>query len=117
MDAVKVQRAKKGGIMASVFSSRQADGALTLDLALEISSKMQAVLEDTVLKNMTLKVFVLVLSRGLVLVSWCVSWKVVPLVIGVCMSETFCSEQSFQSDYYFCLPQDRAWTTNTGFSN
>ena len=56
MDAVKVQRSKKGGIMASVFSSKQADGGMTLDLALQISSKMQAVLEDTLLKNMTLKV-------------------------------------------------------------
>lgn len=55
MDAVKVRRSKQRGVMASVFSSKQADGALTLELSLEISSKMQAVLEDTLLKNMTLK--------------------------------------------------------------
>ena len=42
--------------MASVFSSRLTDSRMTLELALEISGRMQAVLEDTILKNMTLKV-------------------------------------------------------------
>eukprot|EP00118_Oscarella_pearsei_P000508 m.5131 g.5131 ORF g.5131 m.5131 type:complete len:789 (+) comp12169_c0_seq2:90-2456(+) len=55
MDEIKFKRAQGKGIMASVFSSRQSDSGVTLDLALEISSRMQAVLEDTVLKNMTLK--------------------------------------------------------------
>nr|KAG5700622.1 hypothetical protein BaRGS_015452 [Batillaria attramentaria] len=47
--------ARKGGIMASVYSMHQQDGAMTLDLSLEINRKLQAVLEDTLLKNMTLK--------------------------------------------------------------
>ena len=48
--------AKKGGIMASLYTSHQQDGAMTLDLSLDISRKLQAVLEDTLLKNITLKV-------------------------------------------------------------
>ena len=47
---------RKGGIMASVYSQHQQDGTMTLDLSLEINKKLQAVLEDTLLKNMTLKV-------------------------------------------------------------
>ena len=42
--------------MASIYSQHQKDGTMTLDLSLEISRKLQAVLEDTLLKNMTLKV-------------------------------------------------------------
>ena len=48
--------AKKGGIMASLYSTHAKDGQMTLDLSLEINAKLQAVLEDTVLKNITLKV-------------------------------------------------------------
>ncbi|KAK7488264.1 hypothetical protein BaRGS_00020423, partial [Batillaria attramentaria] len=55
MDANKALLARKGGIMASVYSMHQQDGAMTLDLSLEINRKLQAVLEDTLLKNMTLK--------------------------------------------------------------
>ncbi|XP_046358546.2 coiled-coil domain-containing protein 186-like isoform X1 [Haliotis rufescens] len=47
--------AKKGGIMASVYSQHQQDGTMTLDLSLEINKKLQGVLEDTLLKNITLK--------------------------------------------------------------
>ena len=47
---------KKGGIMASVYSSRVSDKDMTLDLSLEINRKLQSVLEDTLLKNITLKV-------------------------------------------------------------
>ena len=47
---------KKGGIMASVYNQRSQDGAMTLDLSLQITRKLQAVLEDILLKNITLKV-------------------------------------------------------------
>lgn len=54
-DHIKSQLSKKGGsVMGSVFSA-QHDGAMTLDLSLEINRKLQALLEDTLLKNMTLK--------------------------------------------------------------
>lgn len=42
--------------MASLYTSHQADDGMTIELALEISRKLQAVLEDTLLKNITLKV-------------------------------------------------------------
>lgn len=43
------------GIMASVYNSKVADSGMTLELSLEINKKLQAVLEDTLLKNITLK--------------------------------------------------------------
>jgi hypothetical protein len=52
---LQAQMSKKAGIMASLYSSHLQDGAMTLDLSLEISHKIQAVLEDTLLKNITLK--------------------------------------------------------------
>ena len=42
--------------MASVYSSKAVDPDMTLELSLEINKKLQAVLEDTILKNITLKV-------------------------------------------------------------
>lgn len=42
--------------MASVYSSKPVDPDMTLELSLEINRKLQAVLEDTILKNITLKV-------------------------------------------------------------
>jgi hypothetical protein len=53
---VQALLARKGGIMASLYSQHQQDDHMTLDLSLEINKKLQAVLEDTLLKNMTLKV-------------------------------------------------------------
>ena len=44
-----------GGIMASIYSSNK-DSGMTLELSLEINRKLQAVLEDTLLKNIMLKV-------------------------------------------------------------
>ena len=41
--------------MASLYNSRVADSGMTLELSLEINKKLQAVLEDTLLKNITLK--------------------------------------------------------------
>jgi len=43
------------GIMASLYNSKVADSGMTLELSLEINRKLQAVLEDTLLKNITLK--------------------------------------------------------------
>ena len=42
--------------MSSLYSSKLNDSSMTLDLSLEINHKLQAVLEDTLLKNITLKV-------------------------------------------------------------
>lgn len=58
-DKHKAELAKYGGIMAAIYggvkgSAQTAD--MTLDLSLEINRKLQAVLEDTLLKNITLKV-------------------------------------------------------------
>ena len=44
--------------MASVYSSHAQDGAMNLELSLEINRKLQALLEDTLLKNITLKVVI-----------------------------------------------------------
>ncbi|XP_069547814.1 coiled-coil domain-containing protein 186 [Brachyistius frenatus] len=54
-DINKAHLSRRGGIMASLYSSHPADSGLTLDLSLEINRKLQAVLEDTLLKNITLK--------------------------------------------------------------
>lgn len=53
---IQAKLSRKGGIMASVFSSHQADKDMTLELSLEINKKLQSVLEDTLLKNITIKV-------------------------------------------------------------
>ncbi|XP_035001510.1 coiled-coil domain-containing protein 186 isoform X1 [Hippoglossus stenolepis] len=54
-DIIKANLGRRGGIMASLYTSHPADSGLTLDLSLEINRKLQAVLEDTLLKNITLK--------------------------------------------------------------
>ncbi|XP_063963372.1 coiled-coil domain-containing protein 186-like isoform X2 [Lytechinus pictus] len=54
-DENKAQMSKQSGIMASVYRSHSVDPNMTLDLSLEINRKLQAVLEDTLLKNITLK--------------------------------------------------------------
>ena len=51
--------AKKGGIMSSISNQHANDGRMSLDLSLQINNKLQVVLEDTLLKNITLKVRVL----------------------------------------------------------
>ncbi|KAJ9584552.1 hypothetical protein L9F63_021110, partial [Diploptera punctata] len=55
MDNNKAELSRHGGIMASVYGSRAMDTTMTLELSLEINRKLQAVLEDTLLKNITLK--------------------------------------------------------------
>ncbi|XP_029644777.1 coiled-coil domain-containing protein 186 isoform X2 [Octopus sinensis] len=52
---LKAILSRKGGIMASLYNSQPADQSMTLDLSLEINKKLQSVLEDTLLKNITLK--------------------------------------------------------------
>jgi hypothetical protein len=42
--------------MASVYGSQALDDNMTLELSLEINRKLQEVLEDTLLKNIMLKV-------------------------------------------------------------
>jgi len=44
--------------MASVYNHRVSDENMTLELSLEINQKLQALLEDALLKNITLKVTV-----------------------------------------------------------
>lgn len=63
-DINKAQLSRRGGIMASLYTSHPADSGLTLDLLLEINRKLQAVLEDTLLKNITLKVWHTPLPAG-----------------------------------------------------
>lgn len=48
--------AKHGGIMSSMYNMKTLDDGLNLELCLEINQKLQGVLEDTLLKNITLKV-------------------------------------------------------------
>ncbi|XP_025155073.1 coiled-coil domain-containing protein 186 isoform X2 [Harpegnathos saltator] len=47
--------ARHGGIMASVYNHQVSDENMTLKLSLEINQKLQTVLEDVLLKNITLK--------------------------------------------------------------
>ncbi|XP_046750137.1 coiled-coil domain-containing protein 186 isoform X2 [Diprion similis] len=54
-DRNKAELARHGGIMASLYNQRVSDDNMTLELSLEINQKLQAVLEDTLLKNITLK--------------------------------------------------------------
>jgi len=54
MDENKRKLSEHGGIMASIYSSNR-DSGMTLELSLEINRKLQAVLEDTLLKNIMLK--------------------------------------------------------------
>lgn len=54
-DEKKAKLAKNRGIMSSVYSSKPNDSTMTLELSLQINKKLQALLEDTILKNMTLK--------------------------------------------------------------
>lgn len=58
-DKNKAELSKYGGIMAAVYGGaavRSTSNEMTLDLSLEINRKLQALLEDTILKNITLKV-------------------------------------------------------------
>jgi len=54
-DKHKAEMAKHGGIMSSMYNLKSQDEGLNLELSLEINKKLQSLLEDTLLKNMTLK--------------------------------------------------------------
>ncbi|XP_031568951.1 coiled-coil domain-containing protein 186-like [Actinia tenebrosa] len=54
-DLNKARLSRHGGIMASLYSSKPLDSDMTMELSLQINKKLQAVLEDTILKNITLK--------------------------------------------------------------
>lgn len=55
MDNNKAILAKHGGVMASMYAARISDPTITLELSLDINRKLQAVLEDALLKNIMLK--------------------------------------------------------------
>lgn len=61
-DEHKLRHARKGGVMATVFTGGKGQKVsrthpeMTYDLSIEMNRKMQSVLEDTLLKNITLKV-------------------------------------------------------------
>lgn len=58
-DEHKLRHARRAGIMASMFSGhRHHTHDMNLELSLEMNRKMQSVLEDTLLKNITLKVII-----------------------------------------------------------
>lgn len=48
--------AKYPGVMSSLYNSRISDNNLTLELSLDINRQLQTLLEDALLKNITLKV-------------------------------------------------------------
>ena len=56
-DAIKREMSRKtGSIMSALYSSNKHDtGHMTMELCTEINSKLQALLEDTLIKNLTLK--------------------------------------------------------------
>lgn len=55
IDNHKAEVSKHGGIMASLYGATPQDDGMSLELCLEINRKLQAVLEDTLLKNIMLK--------------------------------------------------------------
>lgn len=55
--------AKHGGIMSSMYNMKSLDNGLSLELSMEINQKLQSVLEDTLLKNIMLKVLNVVFIR------------------------------------------------------
>lgn len=55
-DTLQRELLKRGStVMSSLFKDSN-ESEMTLELSLEINRKLQAVLEDTILKNITLKV-------------------------------------------------------------
>ena len=57
-DEHKLWHARKGGVMGTVFSGKGGRvHEVNHELSLEMNRKMQSVLEDTLLKNITLKVW------------------------------------------------------------
>lgn len=60
-DENRLRQSKMGGVMGSVFSGKNPRGyrmpEVNFELSLEMNRKMQSVLEETLLKNITLKVY------------------------------------------------------------
>lgn len=71
IDQHKAELSKYGGIMASLYNSKCDDSSLSLELSLEINRKLQAVLEDTILKNITLKESMETLGKEIARLSTC----------------------------------------------
>lgn len=71
-DANKMRQVQKGGVMGSVFLGKNSRAykmpEVNYELSLEMNRKMQSVLEDTLLKNITLKVRVYCLWPSLIIV-------------------------------------------------
>ncbi|KRT85725.1 hypothetical protein AMK59_1939, partial [Oryctes borbonicus] len=100
MDNNKAILAKYPGIMSSVYSSRVADNNLTLELSLDINRKFQAVLEDALLENITLKVRMSSKINSFSTIGYVSSdWRYVSGII--CLG---CFEQRSVIEFY--LPQD-----------
>jgi hypothetical protein len=66
-DAIKREMSRKTGIMSTLYSTNKSylqtanlinssQTHMTMELCLEINRKLQALLEDTLIKNLTLKV-------------------------------------------------------------
>lgn len=55
MDQVKFNIKKCGGVMASIYDAKVSDENLTLEISLDINCKLQAILEDVLLRNIILK--------------------------------------------------------------
>lgn len=66
-DAIKREMSKKTGIMSTLYNTNKSyvqtanfiknnETNMTMELSLEINAKLQALLEDTLIKNITLKV-------------------------------------------------------------
>uniref|UniRef100_A0A914VGB0 Uncharacterized protein n=1 Tax=Plectus sambesii TaxID=2011161 RepID=A0A914VGB0_9BILA len=54
----EAQLAKKGGsysLIGSIFHAPSGDKGISAELSMEINARLQAVLEDTLVKNITLK--------------------------------------------------------------
>jgi len=69
MDQNKRRTSEHSGIMSSLYSSKANDTGMTMELSLEINQKLQAVLEDTLLKNITLKENINTLGREIAILS------------------------------------------------
>merc|ERR1712115_48321 len=69
MDDNKKRASEHTGIMSSLYSSKANDSGMTIELSLEINKKLQAVLEDTLLKNITLKENINTLGKEIAIMS------------------------------------------------
>jgi hypothetical protein len=70
-DAIKREMSRKTGIMSALYKTNKSyfqttqfinsnQSNMTMELCLEINGKLQALLEDTLIKNLTLKVIMMI---------------------------------------------------------